>query len=70
LLLAAPQAEHDAICEMLVAHGLDCRRLRLVNAGGDAVESLNALLAVAQGDYVLPLAEGALLRPMRCSNSL
>jgi O-antigen biosynthesis protein len=63
LLLAAPQADHDAICEMLVAHGLDCGRLRLVNAGSNEVESLNALLAVAQGDYVLPLAQLALLRP-------
>ncbi|MEN3381591.1 MAG: hypothetical protein V7608_1635, partial [Hyphomicrobiales bacterium] len=63
LLLAAPQAEHDAIRETLVTHGLDCARLRLVNAGADEVESLNAVLAVAQGDYVLPLAQGALLRP-------
>jgi len=63
IAVAAPQAEHDAICEMLVAHGLDCGRLRLVNAGGNEVESLNALLAVAQGDYISPLAEGALLRP-------
>ena len=63
LLVAAPQAEHGAICEKLVTHGLDCGRLRLVNAGADDVESLNALLAVAQGDHILPLAEGALLRP-------
>ena len=35
LLLAAPQAEHDAVCESLVTHGLDCGRLRLVNAGAD-----------------------------------
>jgi GT2 family glycosyltransferase len=63
LLLAAPQAEHDTICEQLVTHGLDCSRLRLVNAGINEIESLNALLAVAQSDYVLPLAEGSLLRP-------
>jgi GT2 family glycosyltransferase len=63
LLLAAPHAEHDAICETLVTHGLDCGRLRLVSAGADEAESLNALLAVAQGDCILPLAEGALLRP-------
>jgi GT2 family glycosyltransferase len=63
LLLAAPQAEHDVICETLVTHGLDCGRLRLVNAGSNKVESLNAVLAVAQGDSILPLAEGALLRP-------
>lgn len=63
LLLAAPQGEHDAICEKLVAHGLDCGRLRVVNADASEVESLNALLAVAQGEYVLALAEGSLLHP-------
>jgi GT2 family glycosyltransferase len=62
LLLAAPEAEHGAICEKLVTHGLDCGRLRMVNAGANEAESLNALLAVAQGDYILPLAEGAVLR--------
>ena len=38
-------------------------KLRMVNAGANSAESLNALLAVAEGEYVLPLAQGALLRP-------
>jgi GT2 family glycosyltransferase len=44
-----------------MARGFDGTRLRLVEAG--AAESFNILLAAAEGEYVLPLAEGAVLRP-------
>ena len=33
----------------------------VVNAGGD--DALNAMLAAAQGEYILPLAAGSVLRP-------
>ena len=48
---------------MLAARGVDRIRLRMVNAGASSAESLNALLAVSDGEFVLPISEGALLRP-------
>jgi GT2 family glycosyltransferase len=38
-------------------------KLRMVNAGANSAESLNSLLGVSEGEHVLPLANGALLRP-------
>lgn len=63
LVLSAPQALHAEIRSELGPRGLDAAKLRLVDAGADAAENLNAVLAAAEGEYVLPLVEGAVLRP-------
>jgi GT2 family glycosyltransferase len=54
--------QHGELAAQLVARGIDRARLRLVNADANAADSLNAMLAAAQGEYVLPLAAGATLR--------
>ena len=53
----------DGLQEGQVTRGVDGGRLRMVNAAAYSADSLNALLAVSDGEYVLPLAQGALLRP-------
>jgi GT2 family glycosyltransferase len=63
LVLAAPTMLHAQIGSALAACGVDAGRLRIVGADANAAESLNARLAVSEGEYVLPLAHGALLRP-------
>ena len=63
LLLAAPASQQDGLRASLSAHGLDGARFRLIESRGAAAESLNALLAAARGDYILPFAAGTLLRP-------
>ena len=60
LVVAAPADRQSEIAAALVAHGLDTAKLRIVNANGD---DLNAALAVAQGEFVLPLAPDVVLRP-------
>ena len=54
--------QHGERAAELVARGIDRARLRLVHADANAADSLNAMLAAAQGEYVLPLAMGTLLR--------
>ncbi|TMJ01353.1 MAG: glycosyltransferase [Alphaproteobacteria bacterium] len=63
LVLAAPVALQGEIGAALAARGVEADRLRMVNAGANRAETLNMLLAVSQGEFVLPLAERALLRP-------
>ena len=63
LVLAAPRALHADVGAALSARNVDAGRLRIVCAGSNAAESLNACLGVSEGDYVLPLGQGALLRP-------
>ena len=63
LLIAAPGAQHDGLRAALSARGLDSARLWLIESPGTRAEGLNALLAQARGDYLLPLAAGILLRP-------
>jgi O-antigen biosynthesis protein len=63
LLLAVPPHLGQEVKAGLASRGLDAGRVRLTQAGASRAESLNAALAVSQGDYVLPLTEGALLRP-------
>ena len=63
LVLAAPTMLHAQIGSALTARGVDAGRLRIIGSDSNAAESLNALLAVSEGEYVLPLAQGALLRP-------
>ena len=60
LVVAAPADRQSEIAAALVALGLDTAKLRIVNANGD---DLNAALAVAQGEFVLPLAPDVVLRP-------
>jgi GT2 family glycosyltransferase len=61
LVVAAPADRHAAVAAALAA--LDATRFRLVDAGAEAADGLNAALGAANGEYILPLAEGALLRP-------
>jgi GT2 family glycosyltransferase len=63
LVLAAPTMLHAQIGSALAAHGVDAGKLRIIGADASPAESLNALLAVSEGEYVLPLVRGALLRP-------
>lgn len=63
LVLAAPASRHGEIGSALAAQGVDTGRLRIVDPGVNAAESLNAVLAASQGEYVLPLARDAVLRP-------
>jgi O-antigen biosynthesis protein len=62
LIIATRADRHDATAAALAA-AIDTTRLRLVEAGPDAADGLDAALGAAQGEFVLPLAEGALLRP-------
>jgi O-antigen biosynthesis protein len=62
LVVAAPPDRHAAIAAAL-AGKVDARRLRLLAAGTGAADGLNGTLDAAQGEFVLPLAKGALLRP-------
>src|SRR6185503_7300855 len=63
LAIAAPVRRQGEVGSALSARGVVAGRLRMVNAGANSAESLNALLAVSEGEYVLPLKEGSLLRP-------
>jgi O-antigen biosynthesis protein len=63
LLLAAPPHLHQEIDAGLAVSGLAPGRSRMIPAGANTAESFNKLLAPSQGEYVLPLAAGALLRP-------
>ncbi len=63
LALAAPAELQRAVGPFLAARGVDASRLRMVNMRPNSAENLNALLAVSEGDYLLPLAPGTLLRP-------
>ena len=63
LVIAAPARLHGEIGQALAARGLNAGKIRVVNAGPNAAQSLNSALAVSEGEYVLPLAQGALLRP-------
>ena len=59
LVVATPADGQGKVGGALAAHGVDTAKLRIVNAGGD---DLNAALAVAQGEFVLPLAPDVSLR--------
>ena len=61
LLMAVPAPRHEDVRVALAARGLGGPRL--VAPGATTADSLNALLAEAHGEHVLPLAAGALLRP-------
>jgi GT2 family glycosyltransferase len=63
LMLAAPTTLHAQIGSALAARGIDPGRLRVIGANANAADNHNALLAISEGEYVLPLAQGALLRP-------
>ena len=63
LVLAAPANLQGEVGAALAARGVEPGRTRIVNAGTNPAENLNAALSVSQGEFVLPLAERALLRP-------
>ena len=60
LVVATPADSRGEVGAALAAHGVDTAKLRIVNADGN---DLNAALAVAQGEFVLPLAADVALRP-------
>jgi len=62
LAVATPARLQGEVGSALAARGVDGGRLRMVNAAANSADSFNALLAVSDGEYVLPLAQGALLR--------
>jgi len=62
LVLAAPAPLHGEIGAGLTSRGVAAGKLRLVGSAATPAESLNAALAIAEGEYVLPLPQGALLR--------
>lgn len=61
LLIAVSAPRHEDVRAALAARGIG--GLRLVAPGATTADSLNALLAEAGGEHVLPLPSGALLRP-------
>ena len=61
LLVAAPEAQHGAVLAALAA--LDGAKHRVLPSAAGQAESFNSLLAEAEGEHVLPLGMGALLRP-------
>jgi O-antigen biosynthesis protein len=63
LVIAAPAESHGAIAAALATRGIAAAQLRLVAAGTHPADGLDAALTAAQGEFVLLLAEGALLRP-------
>jgi O-antigen biosynthesis protein len=63
LVTAARPAQQSEVAAALAAAGLDPARLRVVDAGAALADGLNAALAVAQGEFVLAVSEGATLRP-------
>lgn len=63
LVLAAPASLHHEVGAALAARGVAAGKLRMVNAATNAADSFNSLLAASEGEFVLPLAEGAGLRP-------
>jgi len=63
IVVAAPAERHQEIAAALAARGVDGARLRLIVAEGAEADCLNAALAAAQGEFVLPLCDGTVLRP-------
>jgi GT2 family glycosyltransferase len=63
LVVAAPVERHQEIAAALSERGVDGAKLRMVAADGGEAESFNAVLAAAQGEFVLPLWAGTTLRP-------
>jgi GT2 family glycosyltransferase len=63
LVIAAPLGIHGDLAAALAARGIDGAKLRLVAGEGGEPESFNAALTAAQGDFILPLWEGLVLRP-------
>jgi len=62
LLVAAPAQLHTSIKEELGLRGVDLGKLQLADARPNTAENLNRLLAISNGEYVLPLSSKALMR--------
>ena len=56
LVIAAPVQFHDEVRDALGSHGIDLARLQLTEARPGTAENLNRALAIAKGEYVLPLS--------------
>jgi O-antigen biosynthesis protein len=62
LVVATPARLQGEVGSVLAARGVEGGKLRMVNAGPNSADCFNALLAVSDGEYVLPVGQGALLR--------
>jgi GT2 family glycosyltransferase len=63
LVIAAAGEQQNHIASAFAAAGLDVAKLRIVDGGANIAEGLNAALAVSQGEFILPLADSAVLSP-------
>jgi len=63
LIVATGAAHRDAVALALTSAGADASRFRVVAAGANAVEAMNAALSAAQSAFILPLTEHDVLRP-------
>ena len=60
LVAAAPAGQQSEVASALAAQGLDAEKLQIVSASSTG--DLNAALAVARGEFILPLTPDAWLR--------
>jgi len=63
LVVAAPAHLHETIKETFGSRGVDAAKLRMTDARTNTAENLNRLLAISNGEYVLPLSRKAVMRP-------
>ena len=63
LVIAAPAQFHDGVRDALGSRGIDLERLQVIEARPGTAENLNRALAIAKGEYVLPLSSKAMMRP-------
>ncbi len=63
LVVAAPADLQASLKEALGSRGVDLAKLQMADARPNTAENLNRLLAVSKGEYILPLASNALMRP-------
>lgn len=63
LVVAAPAQLHEGVRDALGSRGIDLAKLKIAEARPGTAENLNRALAISTGEYVLPLEQGALMRP-------
>lgn len=63
LVVAAPADLHQRIRDELDSRGINVAKLQTIEARPGTAENLNRALAISTGEYVLPLSQGALMRP-------
>ena len=63
LVIAAPLHLHNEVRDALRSCGINLAKLQMIEARAGAAENLNRALAIATGEYVLPLSREVLMRP-------